>query len=733
MISILLSVYNNEKYLEMSLKSIKAQTYSNFEVIMLDNGSTAKSGDICNVWSQSDERFKIHHTENNTPAAAVNIAKAAANGEYLFFMNSDVTVESNTLELLLKALNENGAEMSMGKVRYKYEDNCSADIKAIADEQNMISPVKDEILTNIRFLEKITERASDVYNTLCGKLLKKELLDDIVFTNKKNNEDETKIHEIAYKCKKIVTINKYFCTCIMNCENTEKAEFSPKSLDKEAIFIDRIKFFDEKGLNNLAASTGLLALDSAVISYSRCIDSGFFYGKTKKFLLDAIELFYKHAKKAKKNGKHDYQVMSIGWAVLNLPYFYEKYISMKARSELSGKSEAVKEFIFDTLFDLIALLPTKKRIVFESHPELMCNTYPVYKYLLDMGLNKEYEFIWLCNDEKKYSDADFPENVRFMTYLKNRKSFGEKIKYMKTISTAKALVYSNQFLGEYGKGRVSLWLQHGMPLKASNGTYCIKNKCTAALCEGEFFADNYSSDARVEKDKMIFFGFPRNDYLNKPNDSLKKFGIDSFDKIIFWLPTYRQRKDKMKNKTVKGFEMENRGTGIPSIETAEDMIRVNEYLKRNNCLIILKPHPVQDVSAVSEHSLSNFLIINDDSLKDKELQLYELLGSCDAMITDYSSVYYDYLLTGKPIGLTIGDIDEYIEKRGFVYKNPLEILKGEYIYDTDCLLKFIENVKNSNDVAGEERKKVAERIHSITDGNSSKRVGDYIIEQISSN
>ena len=57
MISILLSVYNNEKYLEMSLKSIKAQTYSNFEVIMLDNGSTAKSGDICNVWSQNDERF----------------------------------------------------------------------------------------------------------------------------------------------------------------------------------------------------------------------------------------------------------------------------------------------------------------------------------------------------------------------------------------------------------------------------------------------------------------------------------------------------------------------------------------------------------------------------------------------------------------------------------------------------------------------------------------------------
>ena len=159
-------------------------------------------------------------------------------------------------------------------------------------------------------------------------------------------------------------------------------------------------------------------------------------------------------------------------------------------------------------------------------------------------------------------------------------------------------------------------------------------------------------------------------------------------------------------------------------------MNVNEYLKPVNCLIVLKPHPVQDMSVVSEKGLSNFFIINDSALKEKGVQLYELLGRCDAMITDYSSVYYDYLLTDKPMGLTIGDIDEYIAKRGFVYKNPLEILKGEYIYDTDGLITFLSNVKNGNDVAKEERTAVKNMIHTNTDGNSAQLVGDYIISRL---
>ena len=723
MISILMPVYNVEKYLEKTLESVKAQTYTDFEIIMVDDGSIDSSGAICDRWAAEDSRFRVYHTENQGVSAARNTALSLVKGEYIFFMDSDDLILPETLEELLAALVENDADFSMGCMYYT--DNKGNPI----DELNDMCPVEDEVITNIQYLGKLCEQAANYYCTSTVKVFKKELFDGITYPVGKINEDEARIHEIIYKCKKIVTLKKRYYNYIKHSVSITGAQFSVKNLDREDAFIGRINFFNEKGLHDYANRTALLMLDCAIVTFTRCIKHGYYYGKTKERILSAIKFYYGYASECKNLTSFEKKVMTISGIIVRCPHIYEKYIDFKVKNENFGMAEAVKQEIFDFILFCFSQLPSKDRIIFESHPEMTCNTYPVYKYLLEKGLNDKYEFVWLCNDVAKYNDCK-EKNVSFLTNLKNAESFADKLKYMYRISTAKALVYSNQFLGTYGKGRVSLWLQHGMPLKASNGTYCIKNKCTAALCVSDFFADNYSMDARVDKDKMIFCGFPRNDYLNKYNDSLSVFGFDKFDKVIFWLPTYRQRNDGAKNKIARSFEMENTGTGIPSIETAAELQKVNTYLKALNCLVVLKPHPVQDVSAISEKGLSNFFIINDDTLKEKGVQLYELLGRCDAMITDYSSVYYDYLLTGKPIGLTIGDIDEYIAKRGFVYKNPLDILKGVHICSTDDLISFIGEVSNGTDSAKDERTKVKNMIHTVTDGTSAQRVGDYIIEQL---
>lgn len=723
MISVLMPVYNVEKYLEKTLESVKAQTCTDFELIMVDDGSTDSSGTICDKWAQSDPRFKVVHTENRGVSAARNTALSLVNGDYIFFMDSDDLILPETLEELLDALIKNDADFSMGCIYYTDSQGNSI------DELNDVCPVKDEILTNTEYLAKLCEQTANYYCTSTVKVFKKHLFDGITYPVGKINEDEARIHEIIYKCNKIVTLKKRYYNYIKHSVSITGAQFSVKNLDREDAFIGRINFFNDKGLSDFANSTALMAIDCAIVTFTKCIKHGFYYGKIKERLLSVFKFYYKYASKCKNLTPFEKKVMLISSVIVYSPWIYEKYIDFKVKNENFGTAEAIKEELFDLIMYLFSLLPTKKRIIFESHPELACNTYPVYKYLFDKGLNDKYEFVWLCNDASKYADAK-EKNISFLTNIKHAKSIGEKLKYMYSISTAKALVYSNQLLGVHGKNRVSLWLQHGMPLKASNGTYCIKDKCTAALCVSEFFADNFSSDARVSKDKMIFCGFPRNDYLNKPNDSLQKFGFDKFDKVIFWLPTFRQRNDAAKNKNVAGFEMETKGTGIPAIETADDMQKVNDYLRALNCLVVLKPHPVQDMSVVSEKGLSNFFIINDDTLKEKGVQLYELLGRCDAMITDYSSVYYDYLLTDKPIGLTIGDIDEYIAKRGFVYKKPLDILKGFYIESTDDLISFIGEISNGLDSVKTERTAVKNMIHTVTDGTSAQRVGDYIISQL---
>ncbi len=723
MISIIMPVYNVEKYLDKTLESIQNQTYSDFEVIMVNDGSTDSSGQICDKWAQADSRFKVIHKNNAGVSAARNTALSQVKGEYIFCVDSDDIIIPETLEELLDNLIKNDADMSCGNILH-VDENLNP-----IEEYNQQMLVKDEVLTRDEYLQKLNEPNAGYYCHTTHNVYKKEVFDGVRFPEGRIHEDHARIHEIIYNCKKIVTSEKKYYLYIRHSAGITGTAFSPKNLGREQAYADRVNFYLDKKLNHLIGKTAVFALDAAIVNFTNCVKHGYYYGENRTKIINFIKLFLKHSPSVFQVNSFYKKIILVGTVISVAPDLYAKYIEFSAKKSSSGMPEAVKDFFFDMLFDVFSVLPTKKRIIFESNPELTCNTYPVYKYLLEKGINSKYEFVWLTNDASKYNKADY-KNTKFINHTKTAKSFFEKLRTIYYISTAKALVYSNKLLGMHGKKKVSLWLQHGMPLKASNGTYCIKNDCTAALCVSEFFADNFSSDARVEKDKMIFMGFPRNDLLLTENNSLEKFGFENYDKVIFWLPTYRQRATAAKNKAAQNFEMERCGTGIPAIETAEEMKKVNDFLRENNCLVILKPHPVQDLSAMKESSLSNFFIISDNDLKEKGIQLYELLGRCDAMITDYSSVYYDYLLTDKPMGLTIGDIDEYIAKRGFVYKNPLDILKGEYICNTDELITFLGNVKSGNDIAKEERTKVKNMIHTIQNASSAQMVGDYIIGQL---
>ena len=122
MISILMPVYNVDKYIEKTLESIKNQTYSDFEVIMVDDGSTDSSGLICDKWAQADSRFKVIHKENAGVSAARNTALSLVKGEYIFFMDSDDIIIPETLEELLDALIKNDADISMGTFYYTDAD-----------------------------------------------------------------------------------------------------------------------------------------------------------------------------------------------------------------------------------------------------------------------------------------------------------------------------------------------------------------------------------------------------------------------------------------------------------------------------------------------------------------------------------------------------------------------------------------------------------------------------------
>lgn len=114
LISVIVPVYNVEAYMEKSLDSIRAQTYSNIEVIVIDDASTDESGRICDAYEALDSRFRtLHFPVNRGPSATRNEGIRRAKGSLIAFIDSDDYVEPNLLERLCQNMEENKADVSI--------------------------------------------------------------------------------------------------------------------------------------------------------------------------------------------------------------------------------------------------------------------------------------------------------------------------------------------------------------------------------------------------------------------------------------------------------------------------------------------------------------------------------------------------------------------------------------------------------------------------------------------
>ena len=106
-ISIIIPVYNTENYLHCCIDSILAQTYTDFELLLIDDGSTDKSSKICDEYAEKDSRIRVIHKENGGANAARKLGIEKANGEYVIFVDSDDSILQNGIEKLLIISSEN--------------------------------------------------------------------------------------------------------------------------------------------------------------------------------------------------------------------------------------------------------------------------------------------------------------------------------------------------------------------------------------------------------------------------------------------------------------------------------------------------------------------------------------------------------------------------------------------------------------------------------------------------
>lgn len=124
LVSIIVPVYNSEKYLDRCLQSVKNQSYKNIEIILIDDGSTDNSGKICEKYAVKDKRVRVIHTKNNGPAAARNKGIENSKGEFIFFFDADDFIENNAIDLLIENYNQHKADIIIGDFN-KINDNNS--------------------------------------------------------------------------------------------------------------------------------------------------------------------------------------------------------------------------------------------------------------------------------------------------------------------------------------------------------------------------------------------------------------------------------------------------------------------------------------------------------------------------------------------------------------------------------------------------------------------------------
>ena len=372
-----------------------------------------------------------------------------------------------------------------------------------------------------------------------------------------------------------------------------------------------------------------------------------------------------------------------------------------------------------TLKKLIGkVLPLRNSIVFESNPEFGCNTLPVYDELVKRGIRNRYQIYWLVRDKERYKD-DTSGN-KYINYEEKGLS---KIRRAYVLCTSKALIFSNIFLRKHKRNQLVINLMHGSPLKVPVG-YWEGDTCDYVITQADIFNDKVAEILGVPTSKMVALGYPRTDILNNKGDTKEKLGISYNAKMIAWMPTFR------KNESSGIAYCDINKLGVPLLESEQSFGRINNSLKENGIVLIIKLHPAEDVSQMMLKNYSNILFISNKELAENNITVYQMLADSDALITDYSSVYYDYLLVDRPIGLIIDDIEEFEKKSKFAYGRYTDFVKGTYINNLDDFEQFIISLKIGSDPYSEERKIAMNQYCQYKDFKSTQRVCDFIEKKL---
>ncbi len=241
LLSVIIPVYHVEKYLGRCIDSILVQTYKNLEIILVDDGSDDRCGEICDEYAKRDARVIVIHKENGGVADARNKGLAKATGEYITFVDPDDYINKNMYEEMISRMKKENADIVMCDFKYVYKDNVCAGINESSGNAHIRAINGKEAL----YRSYDSYKAGILYSVLWNKICKRELYEDIVFPSGRIYEDEARVFMLLYKAPRILFVEYPYYYYHQHDQSIVGKKWTKKNTQLLDAYIDKLEYYEK--------------------------------------------------------------------------------------------------------------------------------------------------------------------------------------------------------------------------------------------------------------------------------------------------------------------------------------------------------------------------------------------------------------------------------------------------------------------------------------------------------
>lgn len=647
LISVIIPVYNVEKYLPRCLDSVLAQTYKNLEILCVNDGSTDESLSVLCDYASKDSRIKVFDKKNGGAASARNYALDKAAGEFVTFIDPDDWIENDMYETIVCKMEVLSAEIGCCGFCKNWDSK--------ETEMENDQPIENALFGREQFFLYSMKRF--VYRSVGGylwnKIFRANIVKDVHF------DESLQVGEDVL----------FFAQCVLKTEKN--------------VYCDRPLYHYYQRTDSLCHNCNIMARSGSLTTYETLIRMFEKANFSEELILLTKRFYTYHASLLTEKAYMAHDIENMRIMQKNIGKYVDAYYktsgdhhewNRKMQLMMNNPEGAItyarnlKDAERRNAYALALKKPLKDNyILYESFfgRGMVCGPYAMFLSIFKSNRFEDYIHIWSVSNkeelnrlEQEYHDYS---NIRFVL-----RSSNEYVEYM---ATCKYLINNDNFFYFFVKRDEQVYLNtwHGIPMKklgydVPDGLLEQHNsfrnfRMTDYLLGWNEHMQNvlrkaYSLETNYSGE-ILLSGCPRNDVTLSANreqviQKMQRLGVnvDDSKKIVLYAPTFR------------GANLQSAESNVHEVLAFLDLLEASDT--KHQYKFLFKPHHLVYQALLEEK-------VEDSRIIPAYMDANEIMSVSDILISDYSSIYLDYLVTERPIVFYVPDEEEYKEYRGLYY------------------------------------------------------------------